>query len=82
MAECYQISYRMAQVTYKSYADTANRKNLKRLVPKNSISANSFEQIRKATKQETVEKIVIGLLCKAELLEISNLSLSDRIERL
>jgi len=82
VAESYQMGYRMAQVTYKSYADAANRTNLKSLAPNNFSSANSVEQIRKVTKQETAEKMVIGLLCKAELLEMSKISLSERIERL
>ena len=82
VAEKYQIGFRMAQVAYKSYADVLNKRRLHH----NQINQTSQSQITdrlvKSSKTEAAEKLVIGLLCSPDLMNLSSLSLPVRIEKL
>jgi len=82
VAEKYQIGFRMAQVAYKSYADVLNKRRFHNNQFNQTPPNQTTERLIASSKTEVAERLVIGLLCSPDLINLSSLSLSARIEKL
>lgn len=79
VAEKHQMSYGRAETVYRSYAEVVN----KNVYKEHSVRTHNVPQLEvKQAINNTANKIVIGLLLSPELLDMANLPLKEKVEKL
>ena len=73
------MSYGRAETVYRSYAEVVN----KNVYKEHSVRTHNVPQLEvKQVINNTANKIVIGLLLSPELLDMANLPLKEKVEKL
>lgn len=82
VAEKYHMGFKRAQVTYRSYADVANKKLTVSTPYFNQLHNEITINMKQEIEQKAAKSLIIGLLLRPEMLKLSELSLIERISKL
>lgn len=76
------MGFKRAQVTYRSYADVANKKLTVSTPYFNQLHNEITINMKQEIEQKAAKSLIIGLLLRPEMLKLSELSLIERISKL
>ena len=83
VAERHQMSFRRAEIVYRSYAEVTNKQAYKEQEKINvSLRDKEIGQMQQRIVSNTINKIVIGLVLSPEILSIENLPIREKVDKL
>ena len=83
VAERHQMSFRRAEIVYRSYAEVTNKQAHKEQTKINvAFRGNENSQMQQRIVSNTINKIVIGLVLSPEILSIENLPIREKVDKL
>ena len=83
VAERHRMSFRRAEIVYRSYAEVTNKQAYKEQAKINvPFRDNENSQMQQRIVSNTINKIVIGLVLSPEILSIENLPIREKADKL
>lgn len=83
VAERHQMSFRRAEIVYRSYAEVTNKQAYKEQAKINvPLRDKETGQMQQRIVSNIINKIVIGLVLSPEILSIENLPIREKVDKL